>query len=278
MTRVLSGFKKPLIIGHRGYRGKYPENTLAGFKAAIDAGADMIEFDVRLSLDGHPVVIHDALLERTTDGAGPVCAKPLRELKKHDAGGWFHPRFKDETLPTLDEVLGLVNKRVLINIEIKVDANQSCNSYEGIEEKVMDSVLRHNVCDYVLVSSFNRNILEKLRLMKDPPAIGVLSEFGEEKEGLAACRTLDAFSWHPYYLALDKEQVAWAHENGFKVICYTVNEPADIRKLIEMGVDGLFTDDPVAAKKTRDSSGDAFVKSLISTTKDTKSTKAYKNM
>jgi glycerophosphoryl diester phosphodiesterase len=255
MTLVLYDFKKPLIIGHRGYRAKYPENTLAGFKAAIDAGADMIEFDVRLSQDGHPVVIHDARLDRTTDGAGPVFAKPLRELKKHDAGGWFHPRFKTETLPTLDEVLDLVNKRVLMNIEIKVDANQPCDSYEGIEEKVMDSVFRHNAGDYVLISSFNRNILEKLRLMKVPPAIGVLSEFGEEKEGLAACRTLDAFSWHPYYLALDKAQVVRAHENGFKVICYTVNEPDDIRKLIDMGVDGLFTDDPAAAKKIRDSRG-----------------------
>ena len=248
-------YKKPLIIGHRGYCARFPENTLVGFQAAIDAGADMIEFDVRLSLDGHPVVIHDARLERTTNGGGFVYETPLNELKKHDAGKWFDPRFEGEKIPTLDEVLGFVNKRVLMNIEIKVDADQPDASFLGIEEKVMDSVFRHNAGDYVLVSSFNRNILEKLRLMKDPPAIGVLSEFGEEKEGLAACRTLDALSWHPYYLALDKEQVARAHAQGFKVICYTVNEPEDISRLILMDVNGLFTDDPAEAKQIRDADG-----------------------
>jgi len=96
-------FKSPLIIGHRGFRARYPENTMAAFAGAVDAGADMIEFDVQLSSDGIPVVIHDRTLDRTTNGSGPVTSHTLSQLKKLDAGSWFQSRFRAQTIPTLEE-------------------------------------------------------------------------------------------------------------------------------------------------------------------------------
>jgi glycerophosphoryl diester phosphodiesterase len=248
-------FTKPLIIGHRGYRGKYPENTLAGFLAAIEAGADMIEFDVRLSRDGFPMVIHDARLERTTNGNGTVFDRSLAELQKLDAGAWFHPRFTGERIPTLDEVLDMARKQIPVNIEIKVDATEPPHFWRGIEEKVLNSVYRCGTCDEVLISSFNRDVLETLCRIDRAPAIGVLSKFGEEQSGLDACKEFEAFSWHPYYLGLTVQEVADAHDQGVRVMPYTINAIEDIRRLFQMQVDGIFTDDPAKAGRIRDETG-----------------------
>ena len=113
-----SEIKRPLVIAHRGYREKYPENTLAAFNAAVDAGAPMIELDVSLTKDRKLIVIHDDTLDRTTDGIGPVSEYTLAELKRFDAGSWFGTCFKDEQLPALEEVFDAVGGQVLLNIEI----------------------------------------------------------------------------------------------------------------------------------------------------------------
>ena len=118
-------FNPPWIMAHRGYRARYPENTLVAFQAALDAGVQMIELDVALSRDRKLVVIHDATLERTTNGEGAVSDHTLAQLKQLDAGGWFHPRFAGEHLPELSEVLDLADGQVLINIEIKPHAYES---------------------------------------------------------------------------------------------------------------------------------------------------------
>ena len=118
----IKNFDSPWIIAHRGYRQKYPENTLAAFQAAMAAGAQMIELDVMLSRDRRPVVVHDDTLERTTNGTGAVKDFTLEELKKLDAGSWFEPRFADQRLPELSEVLALAGGRTRVNIEIKAQA------------------------------------------------------------------------------------------------------------------------------------------------------------
>ena len=101
----LENIKRPWVVAHRGYSARYPENTASAFDAAISAGADMIELDVCITKDRVPVVIHDQTLERTTDGAGMVSEFNLSELKKLDAGSWFSPEFKGESIPTLEEIL-----------------------------------------------------------------------------------------------------------------------------------------------------------------------------
>ncbi len=241
-------FRKPLIIGHRGFRAKYPENTLAGFQAAIDANADMVELDVQLSRDGQIVVIHDAELNRTTNGKGTVASRSLADLKKLDAGSWFHPRFRNERIPTLEEVLDLAANRIMINIEIKVAPHLKTREADGIEKKIMELILLKNALDRVLVSSFNKFILESVSQMDHPPALGVLTEFAEDIDVLQICRKIKAFSWNPYYLELNEEKLIPMRESGIRVMPYTVNSPQDIIRLTELGIDGMFTDDPVMAR------------------------------
>ena len=147
-----------------GIAAKYPENTLAAFDAAIGAGAVMIELDVTLSRDRKVVVIHDATLDRTTDGNGAVADFTLAELKQLDAGSWFDAQFADQRLPELSEVLDLVNGRVSLNIEIKAHAYEPGHPTDAIEKQVVELVRQKNLLDSCMISSFEANILVQIAL------------------------------------------------------------------------------------------------------------------
>ncbi len=122
-----------LVIAHRGASGYAPENTLASIRKGLDMGADMVEIDIHLSKDGEVVVIHDATLERTTDGTGKVQSKTLEELKKLNAGSWFGKEFSQEKIPTLKEVIDLMDGKALLLIELKNDSKNGM--YEDLVEK-----------------------------------------------------------------------------------------------------------------------------------------------
>ena len=245
----LNEFKPPLVIGHRGYKARFPENTLVAFEAAWAAGAQMIELDVTLSRDRQPVVIHDDTLERTTNGRGPVGGLTLAELKTLDAGGWFHPRFAGERLPGLAEVLDRLGGRILINIEIKPSAFEAHQPPDAIERQVAALVQRKNVLDSVLVSSFQRRLLENIAGMGNPPALALISERAADRDTIEFCRRIGSFSWHPDYRTLDRRQVDRMHAEGIRVMPYTVNSPGDIQRVLKIGADGLFTDDPGLAER-----------------------------
>ena len=240
----ISDCSSPLIIGHRGYRKKYPENTLKSFKAAFDAGVQMIEADVSLTKDREVVVIHDDTLERTTNGRGLVKDHLLKELKQLDAGSWFDPAFEGETIPTLEEVLDVVSKRGMINIEIKKNAYEKHQPVDAIERQVVRIVQQNKMKDQVLISSFKHEILENLVQISDKPAIALLSKNPASRETIILCQKLRVFSWHPSFSKIDKRQVRMMHEAGIKVFPYTVNSGKKLNQLIKMGVDGVFTDDP----------------------------------
>ncbi len=240
--------KKPLIIAHRGYRAKYPENTLAAFEGAIKTGVDMIELDVLLTKDRKAVVIHDETLDRTTNGQGLVSDFALSELKALDAGSWFDARFKGERLPTLEEVLEMVDKRVSINVEIKRSAYEAHHPADAIEKQIVDLVTRKDALGHVLISSFEWRVLEHLAAMKQAPAIAVLSGGREEGDPLEACRKLGAFSWNPRSRLLRKEHVRKMHEAGILVFPWNANTTKDIARMLEMGADGVIVDDPRSAK------------------------------
>ena len=240
----LTPFKRPLIIAHRGYRAKYPENTLASFSAALDIGVKMIELDVMLTRDRKMVVIHDATLERTTDGNGQVSSYTLQELKELDAGSWFHPRFAGERLPALDEVLDLVRGRALLNIEIKSNAYEAHHPPDAIEKQVVERVRRKNALTSVLISSFERKILENVAAMEDAPAIALISKYPAEGDNVELCRRLKAFSWHPNCRELKYDQVKIMREEGINVFPYNVDSPGEYQRMIRMDVDGIITSDP----------------------------------
>lgn len=237
----------PWIIAHRGYCKKHPENTLDAFQAAVATGVPMIELDVNFSRDRKVVVIHDATLERTTDGHGAVHNYTLEELKKLDAGSWFDPMFADQRLPELSEVLALVNGRTRVNIEIKAHAYDHSHPPDAIEKQVVTLVKQKNLQDSVLISSFEIDILAQIASMQDPPAIALISKKPASSRIVEVCTHLKVFSWHPDHLIVTPDQVDRMHAAGLKVFPYNVGTCADYMRMIDMKVDGVITDDPVSA-------------------------------
>ena len=242
-------FTPPWIIAHRGFEKNYPENTLIAFQAAMDAGVAMIELDVTLSRDRKLVVIHDATLERTTNGHGPVHDYTLEELKQLDAGSWFHTDFAEQRLPELGEVLKLVDGRVITNIEIKSNAYEPHHPPDAIEKQVVDLVKQKNALNAVLISSFNADILVQISEMADRPALALISEEPADDNTIKLCEDIKAFSWHPDHRIVTGSQVKKMHAVDLKVFPYTVDTLEDYLKMTGMDVDGVITNDPVSAQK-----------------------------
>jgi glycerophosphoryl diester phosphodiesterase len=244
MRQYLRNIKSPIIIGHRGYRAGYPENTLASFSAAVAAGADMIELDVTLSKDREVVVIHDDSLNRTTNGCGPVHQATLQELKRLDAGSWFDSRFARESLPTLEEVMVRVGRKILINVEIKSSAWESGFPDDAIERQVVDLIVRRDLLTSTLVSSFHTGFLENIAKMAVHPEIALITDRSIPPHITETCQRLGVFSWHPHFMSLKQHHIDSLHAQGILVFPYTVNAPDNILQLLNMGVDGVITDDP----------------------------------
>jgi len=240
-------FNPSWIIAHRGYRQEYPENTLAAFQAAMAAGVSMIELDVMFSRDRRVVVIHDATLERTTDGHGAVNDYTMEELKQLDAGSWFDAKYADQRLPELSEVLDLVNGRTYLNIEIKGQAYEPGHPADAIEKQVVELAKQKNMQDSVLISSFEIDILAQIAAMEDPPPIALISKTPASKRIVDICTHLKMFSWHPNKLILTPHQANAMHAAGLKVFPYNVDTYEDFAKMVELKVDGVITDDPVSA-------------------------------
>jgi len=242
-----NSFTPPWIVAHRGFKKKYPENTLVAFQAAMDAGVPMIELDVTLSRDRKLVVIHDETLERTTNGHGPVHDYTLEELKQLDAGSWFHPDFAEQRLPELGEVLELVDGRVITNIEIKSHAYESHHPPDAIEKQVVELLEQKNLLNTGMISSFDINILEQIASMKNKPAIAFISQEPADKKTVQMCSRFNIFSWHPDQRIVTRTQVIKMHAAGIRVFPYNVDTLENYARIRALQVDGVITDDPVLA-------------------------------
>ena len=238
----------PTVIAHRGFAGAAPENTLAAFDLAVRAGADRIEFDVLLSRDGVPVVIHDAELDRTTSGHGPVAGLSLEELKRLDAGSWYAPRFEGERIPSLQEVLDRFGGRITCNIEIKSEAVASDGAPGAgeIERQVVDAVRRGRLENSVVVSSFSPTALRRVRGLS--PGIARESLFdaslhaGRVPE--AVCREVGSCGFNCSRDEVSESWILAAHAAGLRLSVYTVDDPEEMARLWALGVDGIFTNRP----------------------------------
>jgi glycerophosphoryl diester phosphodiesterase len=236
---ALTRFARPLLIGHRGYPAKFPENTLSAFEGAMQAGCDMIELDVTLTRDRKIVVIHDDTLDRTTTGKGPVRDHFFEEIKKLDAGSWFDARFAAERVPELSEVLKLTSGRCMLNIEIKESAFEADYPADAIEHQVVKLVQTSGAMDRVIISSFEKRILERMAAMDAPPAVAYISDHGADKDVLEMLLKMKAFSWHPRFTVLTRDQVNMLHAAGLKIFPWTINTRAEAEKVLALGVDGL---------------------------------------
>ncbi|OOG77388.1 glycerophosphodiester phosphodiesterase [Flavobacterium sp. A45] len=221
---------KILKIGHRGAKGYEPENTLISFEKAIEMGADGIELDVHLSQDGHLIVIHDETIDRTTNGKGIVNQLTLQELKSFKINEKY-------TIPTLEEVLDLVNQRCFVNIELK---NQDT------AEKVVQ-LIEHYISNknwnqtHFIVSSFDWNTLQQVRFLNENIRIGVLTETDLDL-AISFSRFMKAEAIHPDFQLLTDEYTAKIQEKGIQVFPWTVNEIEDVERMKSFKVDGIITD------------------------------------
>lgn len=225
-----------LIIGHRGAMGHETENTLASIEKAIELGVDMIEIDVFKIRSGEIVVFHDENVERLTNGAGNVEEYYVVELKRLLLDG-------GHSIPLLQEVLRLVNHKVPLNIELK-----GANTADKVNHIITYYIEQEGwqLKDF-LISSFNWEELRMMRNINPEIAIAVLTE-GAPAEAIKMAKELNAVAINPDYKTLDQAVVEQIHGEGFKVYAYTVNQPEDIERMKEIGVDGIFIDYPERAK------------------------------
>ena len=238
---------KPLNVGHRGAMASAPQNTLAAFRKAIEFGADGVELDVHLSKDGVVVVIHDFYVDRTTDGTGRVAQKTLAELKVLDAGEKFSPEFAGERIPTLTQVFEVLEGKLLVNIELKAPDHSRDTS---LVAPVLEVVRKHGMDRRVLFSSFNSHVLRAMKQLAPDIPIGLL--YAPDSPMVARRAWLDPFEPHearnPHYSMLTGPIVRWYHARGLRVNTWTVNEPDEMRRLIQTGVDAIITNKPDVLK------------------------------
>ena len=245
MKIIRKPINRTLNIAHRGASSLAPENTLAAFKLALNLGADGVEFDVQLSRDKVPVVIHDERVERTTTGRGLVKDFSMAELKKLDAGKWFAPDFLGEEVPTLDEVLSsFKNICPLFIIELK----NNINTYPGLEEAVIKIIANHNLNEQVIISSFNPDSLITCHQLEPSIRTGIIYIEQIEKPWHYT-RSLSCYSAHPLFFYLQDPKIL----DGFKahqvpLYPWTVNDPEQMDYLVSKGVEAIITDYPQELK------------------------------
>jgi glycerophosphoryl diester phosphodiesterase len=230
----------PVIVAHRGDKACAPENTISAFKQAADKGADAVEFDVKLSSDGRVIVIHDQTVDRTTNGSGNVARLRFAELKELEAGVQFPGKFLGERIPSLDEVLETVGKRLYMNVEL----TNYFTPTDSLVPKVVDLVKKHGVQGRVLFSSFFAQNLHKARRLLPEVPRGLLTLPGRLGWwGRAFGWRGDYVAIHPNYRNVNVGLVARVHAAGKKVNIWTVTTEADINRMYALGVDGIITGD-----------------------------------
>jgi glycerophosphoryl diester phosphodiesterase len=209
-------------LGHRGARALAPENTLAGMRAGMNAGADGVEFDVQRTSDGHLVVFHDDDLKR-------ICG----------VGG---PQFSGELIPTLDELIETLPASAFLNIEAKRFRFRS----DGLEAGIVQAIRRHNLLGRCIVSSFNPILLWRMGRMDRSIPLGLLYA-PDEPPGLNRGWPrygLRLAALHPYHEQVTAKLLQQTRGRGQQINTWTVNEPAEMRRLLGLGVDGIITDRP----------------------------------
>lgn len=252
-AEALLQLDRPLVIGHRGFPSIAPENTLESFQKAVIAGADLTELDYHHTKDGRLVVIHDFILDRTTDatnrwgGKGlKVADYPLAKLQELEAGNWFKPPHPGLHPPELGEALDVIQQGSVTLIERKAGDATSC----------IDLIRQKNLLNCVIVQSFDWDFLRDYHSLEPAQILAALGPPGS-REGRKLAKEekqLNA-AWCDEILDLGARIVVWnnqvdprsirtAHRRGLKVFVYTIDEPKAATELLEMGVDGIITDRP----------------------------------
>jgi glycerophosphoryl diester phosphodiesterase len=234
-----------LVVAHRGSSGSAPENTMAAFEIALQSGADIIECDVRLTRDGEVVVFHDRNLDRTTNGNGPVESRTLGELKRLDAGSWFSAGFKGEQIPTLGEVLRLLDNRVFLNIELKADFRQHSRN-TLLQKRVLEIIRVSRAERRVFLASFNHRMMyeikEKHPQFKTAIIYKAVRDLAARPSRLVSRARADAFVCGRWWLR--SRLLDDLHNHHIPLFVYTINKERDVERMKRRHVYGVITNHP----------------------------------
>ncbi|MGL5416202.1 MAG: glycerophosphodiester phosphodiesterase [Clostridium sp.] len=238
-------------FGHRGLSGRYPENTKIAIKEAIKCGATGIEIDVHKTKDSEIVVIHDEDIKRTFYGEGLIKDYTLKELKN------FRNRreeydIKEIEILTLEEVICLIkDNEIILNIELKTDNIH----YKGIEKDVIELIKKYKIEKRIILSSFNHESVKIAKEIDSSIKMGILY-YKEIKNVIEYAKEIKVEAIHPSGHLISKELISKAHKNDLIVNVYTVNEIKDMKALLNMEVDGIFTDYPEKLKRLIEKEGE----------------------
>ncbi|AAO11098.1 glycerophosphoryl diester phosphodiesterase [Vibrio vulnificus] len=229
----------PMIVGHRGVAGSYPENTRVSVQAAIDLGLSWVEIDVQPTKDNVLVVCHDHTIDRCSNGKGRVDAYSLKELQAFDFGGWFDEAFTGEPIMTLESLLNLAAEYDLgLNIEVKVDNHDVAEVALNLKNLLDKSPL---TADKILLSSFSHDIILQLHQHCPGYKLGVLSERLSQRDR-QVLKEVNAFSCNLNYRWITEKHIRDLKTGGYQIWCYTVNQADKFRYLDK--VDAIFSDYP----------------------------------
>lgn len=238
MVVMMCSQEKPsgtIVIAHRGASQVAPENTLSAMKMAIEFGADYAECDVFQTRDGEIVLFHDEEMERTTGKQGKIWDQTMADLKELEAGSWFSEEYKGEPIPTLREVIRLTKGKIKLNIEVKVPGNSP-----GIAQKVVDIIRSERIERECMVTSFEKPVIARVKEIAPNLATGFILDEDHPQ---------DIFDGNWEYVCskrdiVDGPFVQMARQKGKKIFVWTVNHPEEMKKFIDLGVDGIITDVP----------------------------------
>ena len=228
---------QPYIIGHRGAKGHVTENTLPSVAKAIELGVDGIEIDVFLCQSGELVVFHDKTLEKLTDSEGFIEDLTLDTIQKINVLG-------DYKIPTLDQVLELIEGKVFLNIELKGGGTAEPT------HKLLTTLVKQQKwrADQFIISSFNWEELKQFYRLNQEVPIAVLTD-ADPLDALPIAQEVKAKAINPNFKALNEKNVKKIQQAGYKVFPYTINNPKDIQKMLTLKVDGIITDYPERVKE-----------------------------
>jgi glycerophosphoryl diester phosphodiesterase len=245
---------KPLVIAHRGASAYAPENTLAAFDLAFEMGADGIELDVELTKDGVPVVFHFDQNQQT-HGHRTLQDLTLAEVKQLDAGAWFDTKYRGEKIPTLEEVLAAIGARGLIVVEIKWSAVALGN--DELERATARAIAQTDRACNIAVSSFHPIALYRMRHLapRVPRALIYQTEIMPALLNGTWFRTLvKPRALHFEHHMLNEKRAAWARSKKYEPIAWHTEEPAEMQRLIALGVDGIMSNAPDVLRRVVDES------------------------
>lgn len=236
---------RPQVIAHRGCCEEAPENTVAAIRKAQELRCDAVEFDVHVTADGHPVVIHDATLDRTTSGEGPVAAASLAQVRALDAGSWFSEDFAGERVPTLEEAIAAAG-RLYMAIHLRSHENES----DRAERAIVNELRNADAVDRAWIVHHTRHGLYRLRKLEESLRLCWLPrDGGRDLEYIDDAFYMGYRIIQPTFRVVTPEFVEYAHKKQMWINVFWADEEDLMRRLTDMGVNGILTNKPALLRR-----------------------------